>query len=243
MKWVSIGFLILSWALWLIARFAGQDGLSGWAFVVSYLGLALGLLTVSGLMGSLQTPIRLIGLGFLLLAVGEVGWLTLFAGGEAGGNVLLPNLPYVLSSAVFSAAAYMVYRSGAALFGFPRRWLAGSLLLSALLVVGLSLNGFNPTNVNLAYLLEHLDSLLSGFASLLLIGVAMLTAGGSWSRWLIPLAAGLGFRLLGNIYYSLTAESYAYGSPADWLWLLGSTAAYFLLLQTEENPKIPANIG
>lgn len=236
-KWASFTALALSWLLWLVARFAGQEALSGWAFVVSYAGLAVGLGLTSWGSGAIGNATRLVGAGFLCLALGELGWLTFFTDGEAGGNVILPNLPYYASSVVFAVAAFRLYANGETVFGFPRLWLWGAVFAALILVSAMALAA--PTTFNLGFWTDSIDSVLNGFASIVMICIAVLTAGGTWSRWVIPLAAGLGFRLLGNVYYTLTASTYAYGSMADWLWLLGSTAAYVLVMQAEGREQTP----
>lgn len=243
MKWVSLAVLVLSWVLWLVARFGGQDALSGWSFVVSYAGLATGLLLAPGMSGALLTSLRLVGVGFLLLAFGEMSWLTLYANGEPGSNVIVPNLPYYASSVLFAAAVYRIYASGESVFGFPRTWVWYSVVGAVILVALLSAGGFDPATAGLGFWTDSLDSVLNAFTAIVLICIAVLTFGGSWSRWMIPLATGFGFRLLGNIYYTLTADTYAYGSPADWCWLLGSTAIYLFLIRQDRTSQRQPSLG
>lgn len=232
MKWITLVGLLASWALWLVARFGGMDHLSGWAFVLVYASVSLGFLFSTGLSGLLRDIARFLGLGFLMLSLGELGWLTLFAAsdGGGGGNVILPNIPYYAATTCFVVAAYRLFQQGGMIFGFSRGLFWGALITAFVIVVGQLAIGWNSGAVSLGLLFDSLNNLFGAFVPLLLIGIAYLTAGGTWSRWMIPLAAGFGFRLLADLYYTVTASTYAYGSPADWLWLVGTTTIGLLLM-------------
>lgn len=237
-KWATVGLFVVSGLLWLLARFAGVDFLSGWAFVMSYAALAVGLALAPGVSGALVAPVRLLGLGFLFLALGELGWLTLFADGATGGNVLLPNLPYYASNVVFSVAVVRIYNTGQNVFGFPSRWLWLSAAFALAVVAGLSAFNFDPTALSFSFWTDFFNSVMGAFVTILIVCTALLTLGGSWSSWMIPLAIGFGLRMAGDIYYTLTASTYAYGSLADWLWLLGSTAICLVVLRGQEDAEV-----
>lgn len=236
-KWATVGLFVISWMLWLLARFAGVDDLSGWAFVLSYAALAVGLALAPGVSGALVGPVRLLGLGFLFLALGELGWLTLFADGATGGNVLVPNLPYYASNIVFSVAVVQIYNMGQNVFGFPSRWLWLSAGFAVVVVAGLSAFNFDPAALNFSFWTDFFNSVMGAFVTILILFTAWLTLGGSWSRWMVPLAVGFGLRMAADIYYTLTASTYAYGSLADWLWLLGSTAICLVVFQGQEEAE------
>ena len=139
MKWISIGFLIASWIMWLLARFGGMGDLSGWAFVVSYFGVAIGLLIPSGVGGALGNLLRIFGIGFIFLAIGEIGWLTLFGDGGTGYSVILPNIPYYLADILIAYAVLRMFLAGRPLFDFPNAYLWGSALASIITVFILSI--------------------------------------------------------------------------------------------------------
>lgn len=225
-------WLLGVWGLWLAATAGGMENLAGWTFVLVYAGLALGLLMgVQRLeQGIIQLVLRLVAAGFALLAVGELGWLTFFKDGAAGGNVILPNIPYYASDIVFAYAAIRFFASAEQLFGISRGWLYGSAAVAAIIMVATSWGGYKP---ELGFWTDSLDNLINAFASLLFLALGYLTRGGIWSRWAIPASLGFGLRLIGNIYYTLTADTYGYGSPADWFWLLGTSVLYVYLFQRE----------
>lgn len=83
------GFGLLSvWGLWVMATVGGMESLAGWTFVLAYTALSLGLLLAVQRIeqGIIQLVLKLVALGFGLLALGELGWLTLFSDGAAAGH-------------------------------------------------------------------------------------------------------------------------------------------------------------
>lgn len=233
---IASGILLLVvWGMWLAATMGGMESLAGWTFVLVYLGVTIGLLVGSRSLenGIVQMVLRLIAVGFAFLSVGELGWLTFFKDGSAGGNVIIPNLPYYASDIVFAYAGYRFFASAEQLFGISRNWLYGSLVGSVAIMVVAGWSGFKP---DLGFFTDSLDNGINAFASLTFMALGYVTRGGIWSRWAIPASFGFGVRMLGNIYYSLTADTYAYGSPADWMWLIGTTALYIYMFQKEFQP-------
>lgn len=224
--------LLCVWGLWLIATLGGMESLAGWTFVLAYTALSLGLLLAVQRIeqGLIQLVFKLVALGFGLLALGELGWLTLFSDGAAGGNVILPNIPYYASSLVFAYAAVRFFAAAEQLFGISRNWLYGSAALAVVIMVATSWNGYRP---ELGFWTDSIDNGINAFASIVFLILGYLTRGGIWSRWAIPASVGFGLRLIGNIYYTLTADTYSYGSLADWFWLVGSTVMYIYFFQRE----------
>lgn len=231
MKWMSITFLLMSWALWLSAQVGGLTPLSGWAFVLGYWGLGVCLLLANDLSGTLRTAVILFGMGYLLKALGEFSWFTTFPDGDSGGYALLPSFPYYASTILFVIAVLLLYQRGKKILQFPPRAVWFSLIGAVLLVLISSRVGFGADIHRLGFITDTIDTTLSTFAALVLVCIASFTFGGTWSAWAAPLAVAFGFLMLGNLYFSLTVHSYAYGSLADWFWMIEITIIYIFLAQ------------
>lgn len=240
MRWVVSGILAIAWIIWLLSQFhVIAQPIGAYGLLLAFVGAALGLLTIQGVQPILAPVMRLIGSALVLAVIGQILWAVVYPEGASGNDALLANIPSYISAVLFALAAFRLFRNADELFGISKGWLIGAAVGAVLIVVALTLFGPKATSGGLVIWANGLSSALSSFTALLMIGVGMAIRGGTWSRWVSPIAVAFAFYLLGNIAVALTT-TYNVGSPSDWLWMVAASVLMFMVIRESGHRALPA---
>lgn len=216
----AIILLFIIVILEVLSLLQNNNTLNAYTFILAF-GSAGALLLAfarQALDGPYRTGATLIGLGYLVRALGEWGW-QLGILNDDNGYSFISNLPYHLTSLFYAFGAYAIYQAVARLLNLGQRSLMLALAGAIGLVLLLSLPALGQGALSYDFWIESFDNVVSASAAFLMIAVAAMTRGGALSRWAQPLGAVFLMFLVGNTVYTLDANNYEYGSLPDYFWI------------------------